>query len=273
MFRFIITFGYLFLYLTLTAPVILTERLICRILGKRPSDVWAWKNIRHLFGACHLLSGCHITYKGSEKLPKDTPLYYVGNHSSYFDIIFSFNGFSGPTGYVAKKELDRFSLGVWMRQISCVFIDRKDPKSAVEMVKSCVDNLNRGVSMCIFPEGTRSKDPDNIKEFHNGSFKPAIRAGKPIIPMAITGTRDVWENHFPTVKATNVIIEFGDPIYPGELSKEELKSIGEIVRSRVVAMYSANRSVLYPGKAPLDISVTNDNGDNNAAGNSESNES
>ena len=63
--------------------------------------------------------------------------------------------------------------------------------------------------------------------FHEGSFKIAAKTNCPIIPMAISGSADIWENHFPRVKKTHVILEYGKPIYPKELDKDEKKRIGE----------------------------------------------
>lgn len=240
MLRFLGTFGFLFIFLTLTAPLVLLEKAICSVRGRSIDSEFAWKVIRVVFFICQLTCGVDPIYRGRENIPDDTAVLYVGNHKSYFDIILSYRAFKGPTGYVAKKELKVFSLGVWMEQISCIFLDRGDPKSSVDMIKQSVDNINKNISVCIFPEGTRSHDLNSIGDFHNGSFKAAVRMGAPIIPMAIIGTRNVWENHQPFVIPSKVIIEFGEPIYPKELSKEELKEIGNLVRSRVWDMYQKN---------------------------------
>jgi len=83
--------------------------------------------------------------------------------------------------------------------------------------------------MCIFPEGTRNKNADqpaSLLPFKDGSFKIAQKTGCPIIPMAMTGTDDIFENHFPWVRSTEVTLTIGKPIYLSELSKEDQKHIG-----------------------------------------------
>ena len=79
--------------------------------------------------------------------------------------------------------------------------------------------------MWIFPEGTRneSKDPADLMEFHEGSLKIAEKSGCPVIPVAITGTAEVFEAHFPKIHSSNVTIEFGAPFIVKELEPEQRK--------------------------------------------------
>ena len=95
-----------------------------------------------------------------------------------------------------------------------------------------------GISMWIFPEGTRNKseDPADLMEFHEGSLKIAEKSGCPVIPVAITGTDDVFERHIPWIRKSHVIIEYGEPIYLKELPLDKKKFPGAYTREIISEM-------------------------------------
>ena len=106
-----------------------------------------------------------------------------------------------------------------------------------------IDYVKDGVSMCIFPEGTRNTGEDLLLPFKAGSLKIAEKTGCPIVPMAITGSADILENHFPHIKKTHVVIEYGKPIYPNELDAETKKHIGAYVQNIVQETINKNAEI------------------------------
>ena len=107
-----------------------------------------------------------------------------------------------------------------------------------------IGKIKDGISICIFPEGTRNKIADTFLPFHAGSFKIAEKSGCPIIPIALNNAGDVFEDHFPKIKKTHVVIEYGEPIYPNELSKEEKKKLADITLERIKEMYFKNKELV-----------------------------
>ncbi len=79
--------------------------------------------------------------------------------------------------------------------------------------------------------------------FKEGSFKIAEKSGCPIIPMAMTGSADIFENHFPAVRPTTVILEYGTPIYPKELDKEERKFLGAYTQKKMEEMLLSHQKM------------------------------
>jgi 1-acyl-sn-glycerol-3-phosphate acyltransferase len=77
--------------------------------------------------------------------------------------------------------------------------------------------------------------------FHEGSFKIATRTGCPIVPMALNNTAELFEAHFPKISPCHVVIEYGKPIYPKELSKEEQKHLGVYTRDVLLEMLKKNQ--------------------------------
>lgn len=227
MIRVILALLFAILYLILGIPVLFVEWLI----GKRnphAADISQLRMVQWAFRVILFICGTKVTVIGEENVPTDEPVLYIGNHRSYFDIIITYARCPRLTGYVAKNSMEKVPLlSLWMKRLHCLFIDRENVKEALKTILSGIDNIKHGISMCIFPEGTRNKTPENgLLPFKEGSFKMAEKTGCAIIPMAITNSADILEDHFPKVKATHVILQYGAPIYPNQLEKEEKKHLG-----------------------------------------------
>lgn len=192
-------------------------------------------------------SATKITVLGKERIPRDTAVLYVGNHRSFFDILIIYTLVPDLTGFVAKKEMEKIPfLSVWMKLVNCLFLDREDMKQGLKTVLEGIDKLKNGISICIFPEGTRNKNPEetDMLPFKEGSLKMAEKSGCPIIPVAMNHNAAIFEDHLPKVKRTHVVIEFGDPIYPKELDKEERKFLGAYTRNRILGMLEKNKALV-----------------------------
>lgn len=88
-----------------------------------------------------------------------------------------------------------------MKRLYCLFLDRENPKEGLKTILQAIDYVKHGISICIFPEGTRNKGEElSLLPFHNGSFKIAEKTGCPIIPMSLNNTCDIFEGHFPFIK-------------------------------------------------------------------------
>ena len=172
---------------------------------------------------------------------------YIGNHRSFFDVPITYPRCPIRTGYIAKKEMEKVPLlSTWMKRLHCLFLDRKDIKQGLKTILAAIEKVKSGISICIFPEGTRSKNEDELDmlPFHEGSFKIATKTNCPIIPMAISGSADIWESHFPRIKKTHVILEYGKPIYVDQLEKEDKKHLGAYTQNIIHEMLVKNRAQL-----------------------------
>ena len=131
-----------------------------------------------------------------------------------------------------------------MKNLHCLFLDRKDIKQGMKTILEAVEKVKSGISICIFPEGSRSMKPDEFLPFHGGSFKIAEKSGCPIIPMSINNAGHVWEEHLPWIRKTHVVIEYGKPIYMKELDKEKKRHIDDTVLSVIKEMYFKNKELV-----------------------------
>lgn len=230
--------GFVVLFLILSIPIMIIEWII----GKFNPDVKSRSSlaiVNWAFRCVRFLAGAKVEYIGEENVPSDSAVLYVANHRSFFDIVLTYPRVPRPTGYVAKKEIEKVPLlNVWMRDLHCLFLDRNDMKAGAKMILTAVDMIKNGISVCIFPEGTRSKTEGEFLPFHEGSFKIASKSGCPIVPMTIVGSAGIFEDHFPKIKKAKVIVEYGKPIYVKELPKENQKQLGPYVRNIIVETYA-----------------------------------
>lgn len=240
MIRLFLLLSFVVLFLILSIPIMLAEYIIGRFnpdLKSRSSLAivnWAFRGM-------HFFAGTKVDYIGLENVPKDTPVLYVGNHRSYFDIVLTYPKVPRPTGYISKKELKKIPLlNIWMKNLHCLFLDRDDVKSGMQMILQAVDLINDGKSICIFPEGTRSKSEDEFLPFFEGSFKIAVKSGCPIVPVVINNSAAVLENHFPFIKKAHVIIEYGKPVYVKDLPKEQHKRLAPYFQEVMKGMHEIN---------------------------------
>ena len=96
------------------------------------------------------------------------------------------------------------------------------------MILAGIEKVRRGVSVWIFPEGTRNKNEQlsDLLPFKEGSLKIAEKSGCPVVPVAIKGTAEVFEKHIPLICPSHVVIEFGEPFIVKELDPENRKFVG-----------------------------------------------
>lgn len=181
MIRIIVAGTFVFLFLVLSIPLLIAEWLI----GKwNPSlkDKSSLAIVNWAFRVVLFLSGTKMKIVGEENVPKDIAVLYVGNHRSYFDVVMTYTRVPRPTGYIAKKEMLRYPLLMhWMKNLHCLFLDREDIKAGMKTILEAINLIKSGVSICVFPEGTRNKSEQMIP-FKEGSLKMAEKSGCPIVP-------------------------------------------------------------------------------------------
>ncbi len=245
MIRFILVATFVVLFLIFSIPLLLIEWVI----GKFNPDVknrsslaivnWAFRGVIRL-------AGTKVIAIGEENIPTDSAVLYVGNHRSYFDIVLTYVRVPRPTGYVAKIEMIKWPLlSNWMKNLHCLFLDRNNIKEGLKTILAGVEKVKNGISICIFPEGTRNKVADTFLPFHDGSFKIAEKGKVPVIPMTIVNSAAIFEDHLPKMKKATVVIEYGKPIYIDQLDKEIKKKLGSYVSGIISETYTKNKNEYF----------------------------
>ena len=235
MIRLILVAIFLILFLVIFSPALIVEWIIGRFNPERKSKSSLWL-VQKAFGIILFLSGTKVDVIGRENIPDDQPVLYVGNHRSYFDIVIGYRLIKGECGFIAKKEMEKIPfLRRWMKNIHCLFLDRKNIKEGLKTILAGIDKVKHGISIWIFPEGTRNRDA-GMMDFKEGSMKIAEKTGCPIIPVAMTGTAEIFEKHIPWIKKSHVTVTFGKPIDIKTLEKDQKKFLGAYTRDVILSM-------------------------------------
>ena len=230
--RTIISLIFVVLFAIITLPVLLVMWIMSKF-SPRASERLCHACMSFLLRGLKVLSGVNLTVNGMENIPDDKGVLFIGNHRSYFDIIFTYPLNKKPTSYVAKSDLKKIPLfSQWGQMMQVLFFDRSDIRASVQMIKDGAEILKSGNNVFIYPEGGRNKNESQLDllPFHDGSFKMASKANAPVIPVAIKNCADVWEAHFPWLKRASVTITYGKPFYISDLDAETRKHIGEHVQ-------------------------------------------
>ena len=238
MIRFILVALCLLLYLILFIPTMFFLLIVKRFKPEMASTI-AQAMVRNTFRLLLFLAGAKVEVRGQNNIPKDGGVLFVSNHRSYFDILAGYGYNYKPLGFVAKYEMIRIPLlRQWMKILNCLFLNRKDIKQGLKTILLGIEKVKSGISIWICPEGTRNLNDDvtDVKDFKEGSLKIAEKGKVPIIPVAIYGTYEIWEQHLPYMKKNKVIIEYGEPIIIDELSDADKKKLGAYTRGKIVNM-------------------------------------
>lgn len=192
----------------------------------------AWR-FAHWWGRVVLrATGSTVKVSGAENVP-DGQVIVMGNHQSYFDIMLMLGYINKPLSFIAKKELARLPLiSQWMRHLGCLFLDRSQVRQATAVFQQAVEKVQKGWSMVIFPEGTRSHSAD-MAAFKKGSMKLPMRANVPIVPVSIDGTYKVFEGNGKRIGPAKIKLVISPPITTDFYAEAGSGQVAELVRERV----------------------------------------
>ena len=221
-------------------PVMLIILLV-KLFSKRASRFLTYGFVGFVMRVFLPIAGTKINLVGKENIPpKGTPVLFVSNHRSYFDIITAYVAVPGYYGFVGKKEFKKVPvMSWWMLLLGCIFLDRSNPREGLRTINKAVDEVKEGYSIWICPEGTRGHE-EKVLPFKEGSFKIAEKAGVPVVPVAFVHTDDILENHMPRLRKQTITIAVGKPIETAGLSRPELKTLHQQVYDEIQRMYDEN---------------------------------
>ncbi len=176
--------------------------------------------------------GIKVKIIGIENLPKTNNICLVSNHQGTMDIPLIIGYIPKTVGFVAKKELAKIPImKIWLGAMGCVLIDRTNARSSIKTIQRAINKIQRGHSMVIFPEGTRSRS-NKIGKFKPGSFKFAMGANTFLVPLTIDGTYKIMEET-GIFTPSNVTLTIHPAIEINKISPAEKKKLHELVENTV----------------------------------------
>ena len=160
-------------FLILSIPILFVEWIIGKF-SPRTKEISSLRIIQAVFKFILWEAGTKVTIIGEENVPKDTPVLYIGNHRSYFDIVLSYSRCPIRTGYIAKKEMERYPLlSNWMRYLHCLFLDRKDIKQGLKTILTAIERSNPAS-----PSASSRKEPGTKTRMNWNSFRSMREVSK-----------------------------------------------------------------------------------------------
>jgi 1-acyl-sn-glycerol-3-phosphate acyltransferase len=187
-----------------------------------------------LWGKAALMANrVKVKTEGMEFLKKESPYIFMSNHQGSYDIFALLGHLPFQFKWLAKKELFSIPFFGWtMAAAGYISIDREGTRETVEAMNKAAQMIRDGTSVVIFPEGSRSSD-GLIQEFKKGGFTLAIKSKVPIVPIAITGSREIMPKDQWTAASGDIQIRIGCPIETQHCSMKDRKSLMDQVRKTI----------------------------------------
>ena len=184
------------------------------------------------------LVGVRVKVTGLERLDPKQSYIFTPNHQSLIEVPLFVTYLGRNPAYLAKKEVFKYPIfGFGIGLMGVVPVDRSNTKSAVESARLATENLRRGKSYVVYPEGTRSPD-GRVLPFKKGAFMMAIEAGVPVVPVTISGGTQIMPKAQVKVYPSTVHITIHEPISTKEYSKDNVHELIAKARAKILSALS-----------------------------------
>lgn len=207
-------------------------KLVILAKSKTSSDEERYEHLRKITYYANKSGRVHIECYGKENIPKENGYILFPNHQGLYDVLTIIDTHEKPLSVVMKKELEKVpmlsKIFLAMRAHS---IDREDIRQSMKVIQQVSEEAAEGKNFVIFAEGTRSKEGNKPGEFKGGSFKSAIKARCPIVPVALVDAFKPFD--ISSVKKVTVKISYLEPIYYEEYKDMKTTQIANLVKKKI----------------------------------------
>ena len=198
-----------------------------------------YRHIQHILQLALKSGNVDLRLQGKENIPQENGFMMYANHQGMFDVVAIGATCDNPMAAVMKKELKDVPLLKQILQCTNSFaMDREDVRQSLTVIQSVIQEVKKGRNYLIFPEGTRSKNGNTMGEFHGGSFRCAIKAKCPILPVVLIDSFKVFDQK----GSGNLTVQLHYlPVIPYEEYKDmNTVEIADMVKSRIQAVLDEN---------------------------------
>ena len=197
-----------------------------------------WDHIHKILTYAIKASNVDLVVSGLENFPAQDGFMLYGNHQGLFDVVAIAATCKRPLGCVLKKELVNVPLLKQIVQCTKSFpMDRADVRQSLTVIQAVTEEVKQGRNYLIFPEGTRSRQGNTMGEFHGGSFRCAVKAKCPIVPIAFVDSFKALDQKGS--KPLTVQIHYLQPIEYEEFAGMTATEVAALVKSRIQAKIDA----------------------------------
>ncbi len=199
----------------------------------RVSDEKKYEFLKKIVKRANIGGNVIIESSGTEHIPEKNGFILFPNHQGMYDVLAILDTLGHPTSVVIKKELANIPMLKWVFAVMrAQSMDREDVRQSMKVILNVAKEVSEGRNYVIFPEGTRSKNGNQVGEFKAGSFKSATKAKCPIVPVALVDSYKPFDTH--TVSKVSMKICYLEPILYEQYKDMNTNQIAEEVRSRIV---------------------------------------
>lgn len=200
--------------------------------GDRHTEQERYGYLRKVVKKVNFAGRVNVVGSGVENLPENNGFILFPNHQGMFDMLAIIDTCPNPVSVVIKKE----AAGVFLVKqvielLHGIAIDRKDIRGAKAVIDRMSEEVRDGRNYVIFAEGTRSREENQILEFKAGTFKSAVNAGCPIIPVALINSFCPFD--IPSVRREKVQVHYLEPLYPEQYMDMKTREIAHLVHDRI----------------------------------------
>ena len=203
-------------------------------------EMTKWQHIQYIMKRAVTSGNVKFECYGVENVPKEDGFLLYGNHQGLFDIVAIGASCPKPLGAVLKKELKGIPFVEQVRLCTNSFcMDREDVRQSMTVINNVIKEVKAGRNYLIFPEGTRSRKGNEMLEFHSGSFKCALKAKCPVVPIAFIDSFKVLDEK--GCKPVSVQIHYLEPIAYEEYKDMNTTELANLVRGRIEAVINEHK--------------------------------
>ena len=198
-----------------------------------------WDHIHKILKLAVQSGNIDLQVFGKENVPEQDGLVLYANHQGMFDVVALASDWERPLAAVLKKELADVPLLKQIRECTYSYaMDREDVRQSLTVIKGVTEEVLKGRNYLIFPEGTRSRNGNVMGDFHGGSFRAAMKAKCPIVPLCFIDSYKVLDQKGS--KPVTVQMHYLKPISYEEYKDLKTVDVAELVKSRIQEVLDAN---------------------------------
>ena len=202
-------------------------------------EIEKWLHIHKTMKLAVEAGNIDLLVTGRENLPEQDGFVLYANHQGLFDVLALASDWDRPLAAVLKKELAEVPLLKQIRLCTHSYaMDREDVRQSLTVIKNVTEQVQKGRNFLIFPEGTRSKNGNCMGEFHGGSFRAAMKAQCPIVPLCFVDSFKVLDGKGS--KPVSAQMHYLKPIPYEEYKDMKTVEVAALVKSRIQAVLDAN---------------------------------
>ena len=191
-----------------------------------------YAHIRYILNRGISSGNINLKITGKENLPAENGFIMYSNHQGLFDVVAMVEACDMPIATVFKHEIKNLP---FIKQVTACTksfpMDRSDDRQSLKIMQNITAEVQKGRNYPIYPEGTRSRNGNQMLEFHGGSFRAAVKAKCPVVPVAVVDTYKVFDTK--TSDPVECQVHILPPIMPEEYEGLKAAELAAVVRERI----------------------------------------